>query len=646
MSKFNLLNFNFTSIILIFLSFLSISFEVSIINNLYFIIIFIFSFFQNSSNYKFKNFFSGIIAVLSFYIQFILNDYTFSKEYFIHLLLILAILKYSELEVRDNYYFFTFTCIFLGISSLLYGQDLISSVLSFLIVLISIIQLYSLNQTKIINLNIKYLIRYLLFSLSIFPIIAIIYLVFPRTEINIKLFETQQNNLGIPDKIRLGSFENISNDDEEVFIFIPKNKKNKNKFYFRVKTFNILDSEYSWVSANYDGLLNQFIKNIKYSENANKRNNFGRLILNSHEKNWIPKLSNYKFYNPKIEYNIFDNLAYSRFKISKKTAFELYPQNNQYLYDQKLQNFFTELPKNLSSKLKEWSKKNLDNSKNNKDYLDKILNEFASGNFYYDLSPPNIENNYEKFFFETKIGYCEYYAGTFAILSRLAMIPTRIVTGYYGGSLNSLGNFYIFKQQDAHSWVEVYLDNEWVRYDPTLAIPLSNIISSNNLNLNNENNSIQISNSNNFENKTSVNKIRLYFDYANYLWTNNFLKYDEKARDKLIEKKIKNLNVKEILKFFFFLISITYVIYFLSKILISRKIYFNIFFKKIKKLEKINDINLTHQELFNRISEDKKKELIDIFNLFEQKTFSKNNKISFKQFLEINWKIFRIKKTP
>ena len=123
MSKFNLLNFNFTSIILIFLSFLSISSEVSIINNLYFIIIFIFSFFQNSSNYKFKNFFSGIIALLSFYIQFILNDYTFSKEYFIHLLLILAILKYSELEVRDNYYFFSFTCIFLGISSLLYGQD-------------------------------------------------------------------------------------------------------------------------------------------------------------------------------------------------------------------------------------------------------------------------------------------------------------------------------------------------------------------------------------------------------------------------------------------------------------------------------------------------------------------------------------------
>ena len=70
----------------------------------------------------------------------------------------------------------------------------------------------------------------------------------------------------------------------------------------------------------------------------------------------------------------------------------------------------------------------------------------------------------------------------------MAGIPARIVSGYYGGEYNSLGKFYTFKQQDAHSWVEVYLDNQWVLYDPTLSIPNKNIINSNNQNLNYETN--------------------------------------------------------------------------------------------------------------------------------------------------------------
>ena len=37
---------------------------------------------------------------------------------------------------------------------------------------------------------------------------------------------------------------------------------------------------------------------------------------------------------------------------------------------------------------------------------------------------------------------------------------------------------YTFRQSDAHSWVEVYTnDNKWVRFDPTLVIPNKNILS-------------------------------------------------------------------------------------------------------------------------------------------------------------------------
>ena len=641
-----LLNYKNTSYILLILCFLSVATEVSILNNVYFISVAFYAVLQNNFSFKYKKVLSAILALLSFYLQFILNDYTLSKEYFINILLLLMFLKFSELEKKENYYFFNFITVFIAISSLLYGQDIISSLISLSIILLSIIHLYSLNQNKFINLNFINLFRYLLIALGILPFIVLIYLVFPRTEINLKLFETKINNLGIPDKISLGSFENISNNEEEVFVFSPENKLKNQKYYFRVKTFNILDLEKNWISTDHIALLNQFSNDIKIKKTEIDEDIFGKIILYPHEKKWVPKISNYIYKDQSLTNNIFDNLTYSKNKIVRKTPLDVYYQKTQYSYEEDLIKFYTKLPNNISLKLKKWSEINYTKSNNDKDYLEKILDNFSSGNFFYNLSPKKIGNNYEKFFFETKTGYCEYYAGTFAILSRLVGIPTRLVSGYYGGSYNSLGNFYIFKQQDAHSWVEVFIDNKWVRYDPTIFIPPQNIINSSNENFNNDN---QINlNSNNLvlDNKNYTNIANLYFDYANYLWTNSFIKYDENKRNKFIEEKIKNFKISfEILKYLI-LILIIYINVFIYKIFRYKKIYFNYFFKKLKKYYSVNQNNLTHQELFKHLPENAKIQFIEIFDLYEKSKFSKSNYINLKKMIRINFKIFNIKKPP
>ena len=269
------------------------------------------------------------------------------------------------------------------------------------------------------------------------------------------------------------------------YIYSEENNK-REKYYFRVTEFNLIDREHNWVSTNDQALLSKYAKNIKVNQTSIDNKIYGRLILNPHEKKWIPKLSNQTFNNPSINFNLFDNLSSSNKKIIKKTPLNLYKQETVYVYDEKLINFYTTLPENFSQKLSSWSKEQLKKSKNEIDYLGKILNQFANKEYYYSLSPQKIGNDYEKFFFETKTGYCEYYAGTFTILSRLAGIPARIVSGYYGGNYNSVGDFYTFKQQDAHSWVEVYLNNQWVLFDPTNVIPQENIITSNNENFTNE----------------------------------------------------------------------------------------------------------------------------------------------------------------
>ena len=74
------------------------------------------------------------------------------------------------------------------------------------------------------------------------------------------------------------------------------------------------------------------------------------------------------------------------------------------------------------------------------------------------------------FLFEAKSGHCEYFASAMAILLRAAGVPTRMVNGFLMGEYNPVGDAYIVRQSDAHSWVEVYLPvNGWREFDATPA---------------------------------------------------------------------------------------------------------------------------------------------------------------------------------
>ncbi|MDC0974643.1 transglutaminaseTgpA domain-containing protein [Candidatus Pelagibacter sp.] len=638
MPRINLLNYNFNALVMLVCSYLVLFSEVEISTNVFFIILFSFAVIQKSFNYKYKKVFSSILALATIYILFVLNDQTLSKEYFINLILGLIFLKYSEIEKKENHYFFGFSCVFLAISSLIYGQDLISSFLSFIIILLSIIHLYSLNQTKILKLNLNNLFRYLIFALSIIPIIAIIYFVFPRAELNIKLFETKKNQLGIPDKISLGSFQNISDSEENVFIFKTNIQNEDQKYYFRVKVFDKLSISKDWLNSEYKILLAQFKNSFKVSNPIEKQDVDASLIMFPHEKKWFPKLDNYNFENSNLNLNLINNTLTTNKIVTNKKSYKLIYDKRDVIYQKKLLDFYTLLPNNISPKLKQWAKTNFENANDPKDYLEKILNEFKNNNFFYSLTPVNQGNDYENFFFNTKTGYCEYYAGTFTILARLAGIPARIVTGYYGGSYNNLGDFYTFKQRDAHSWVEIFIDNNWVLYDPTLSVPNENILNSNNSNFESFETSTVSPNN---EQKIDISRVGIYFEYINYVWTNSFLRYDEKSRSNFIKEKLSNVNnYKYFLIIIFFSIFFIYAIKFINFV-ISKKFLFTLFFKNLKKKNKNISEFMTHQEIFNSLKKNDQLKCKSLFDFYENLKFSKNFKISLKNFYLINIKILR-----
>ena len=94
-----------------------------------------------------------------------------------------------------------------------------------------------------------------------------------------------------------------------------------------------------------------------------------------------------------------------------------------------------------------------------------LLNEYE-----YDLDSPSARSDdpLDHFLFESKKGHCEYFSTAMAILMRIVDVPTRNVTGFVGGTYNRFGSYYSIRQGDAHSWVEVYVDEQgWVRFDPT-----------------------------------------------------------------------------------------------------------------------------------------------------------------------------------
>lgn len=107
------------------------------------------------------------------------------------------------------------------------------------------------------------------------------------------------------------------------------------------------------------------------------------------------------------------------------------------------------------------------------------LELFRREHFFYTLAPRELgPDPIDSFLFDTREGFCEYYASAFTILMRATGLPARVVTGYMGGERNPLDGHYLIRQSDAHAWAEVWLDNQgWVRVDPTAAVAPERILS-------------------------------------------------------------------------------------------------------------------------------------------------------------------------
>jgi transglutaminase-like putative cysteine protease len=128
------------------------------------------------------------------------------------------------------------------------------------------------------------------------------------------------------------------------------------------------------------------------------------------------------------------------------------------------------LPADLPPIVKQTAEEVTGGSKN--PYEDAVLlQQYFQRDFKYSLNvPPQDGPNAIVSFLTDKVGYCQQFAGTMAVMARALGIPARVAVGFTAGTRQSDGS-YLVTTHDVHSWPELYFPGSgWVRFEPTAEV--------------------------------------------------------------------------------------------------------------------------------------------------------------------------------
>ena len=158
--------------------------------------------------------------------------------------------------------------------------------------------------------------------------------------------------------------------------------------------------------------------------------------------------------------------------------------------------------------------------------------------FVYTLEPPVYgQHSVDEFLFTGQRGFCEHFSSSFVFLMRAAGIPARVVLGYQGGEFNSVENYLMVRQSDAHAWAEVWLQGRgWVRIDPTAAVAPSRIERGLRDSLEQSDRDLVDGGIMRFLRIGLVMKIQQRWDSFSYLWHRWVLEYDSERQRGFIDR--------------------------------------------------------------------------------------------------------------
>lgn len=99
------------------------------------------------------------------------------------------------------------------------------------------------------------------------------------------------------------------------------------------------------------------------------------------------------------------------------------------------------------------------------------IQNYLRENFTYQLDAgpaPRGQDIVDYFLFESKVGRCDHYSSSMAVMLRMLGVPSRIVTGLAPVAYDNEMSGYVYRGRNAHAWVEVYFpEYGWIQFEPT-----------------------------------------------------------------------------------------------------------------------------------------------------------------------------------
>ena len=386
-----------------------------------------------------------------------------------------------------------------------------------------------------------------------FVLILILFIFFPRYRgFFPKRSSTKMGQIGYSQTIDNSIPVNLQLSSQIVFTAKMEKKLQQHQLYWRGRVHQKTDG-FNWNSSvQLPGKTQVVTKGlVEYTIKLEKNLNRDIILLESPYKITSSNL-NYNKDNFENQYNLYQDrssLTYTA-RSSLESSFATQTKNN---WKQ-----LTALPKFIPSSLKKILTR-LDLKGQSLDHvLDQLKSYMLKNKFSYSLNPGDVTTL--KKFITKKVGYCTHYASFIGISLRLLGFPTRLVSGFQGGSYNELGRFYTVYSNDAHAWVEVLHEKKWIRVDPTGFIDPRRINLGGQAYLTND-----IKNSNPKKASSFFSTIKMYTSFINYKLSLFLDNYDREKQKKIfIDFKLN--------KKIFYLIGIfLFILFLLSTLLVPNK---------------------------------------------------------------------------
>ena len=301
------------------------------------------------------------------------------------------------------------------------------------------------------------------------PLALVLFFVLPRIgplwTLNIP---TQSGVVGLSDSMSPGSIAQLGKNNELAFrVKVLEGELPMNQRYWRAFTLNEFDGQTWQVSKAYQ----QENDNNFYDPSRNS--NRYEVMVEPHEKNWLFALGAAKPLTQGITIQN-DATLRSKRKLYNQWQYQVGSNYGELLPQTLLTRTewltYTYLPEGSNPKAKAFAQQLKQQADNLPLFIEILRSYISTQGFNYTLSPGVYDGDHQidDFLFESKSGFCSYYAGSLAFLLRSINVPSRVVVGYMGGEDNEISQTMSIYQRDAHAWVEVFIEGQgWLRLDPT-----------------------------------------------------------------------------------------------------------------------------------------------------------------------------------